>query len=215
MTLAEHYRTGMPARMSLLPIDAAGRPVPKFVEWIDGKPDFRIMSAKHLVMAVRHRLCWVCGHGLGRHLSFTVGPMCLINLISAEPPSHHECATYSATHCPFLTNPERDRRENNLPDNAGKPAGIMIARNPGVTAVITTTRFSANPQPAGLLFQIGEPEKVEWYSEGRPASRDEVEASIASGMPILLAADAGTPEEAEAHQAIAREVAAARRWFPA
>jgi hypothetical protein len=35
--------------------------------------------------------------------SFVVGPMCGINRNSAEPPSHKECAQWSARNCPFLS----------------------------------------------------------------------------------------------------------------
>ena len=39
----------------------------------------------------------------------------------------------------------------------------------------------------GVLIQMGEPESVEWYAEGRRATREEVMESIESGLPNLLA----------------------------
>jgi len=213
------YTSNLPPRMRGLPIDEAGRPVPKFVEWIDGKPDFRIMSSKQLRDSVMHRYCWVCGQQMGAHAVFTAGPMCLINLNSAEPPSHYECALYSATHCPFLTNPNKVRREGNMPEDPQEPAGMMIARNPGVTALIVVKHWTVWREGSGILFNIGtrrlngpaEIERVEWYAYGRPATREEVVNSIDTGMPALVDA-CGTDQLALTM--LARMVDDARKWLP-
>lgn len=93
----------LPPRIAKLPTDERGYPVPYFVEWIDGKPDFRVMSSKNLARAVKYRRCWICGEELGRFLCFTIGPMCGVNRISSEPPSHYDCARFAVSACPFLT----------------------------------------------------------------------------------------------------------------
>src|SRR5258708_35755545 len=100
----------LPSRMLSLPIDDRGYVVPWFVDWIDGKPEFRAMDGKKFVRAVREKLCWVCGERLGRYMTFVAGPMCGINRTSSEPPSHLECARWSARNWPFLSNPEMIRR---------------------------------------------------------------------------------------------------------
>src|SRR5262249_28082369 len=142
----------LPERMKRLPVDARGFVVPWFVEWFhaDGKPlesvstpiragdypDFRVVDSRKMGLAYRNRLCWVCGGVLGRHLAFTVGPMCIVNRTSGEPPAHRECAIFSAIACPFLSKPAVERRENNLPmpeEIRVHPA--MLQRNPGVAAV--------------------------------------------------------------------------------
>jgi hypothetical protein len=183
------YQKDMPPRMHGLPLDDAGRPVPYFVEYVDGKPDFRVMSAHHMKRAITERLCWVCGQSMFKFATFTAGPMCLVNLNSAEPPSHHECAVYSALHCPFLTNPAKVRREAHLPEAKVDPAGISILRNPGVTCLIVTDRWLPYRDGMGILFSIGrrrwadEPriERVEWYAEGRPATTPGMAALRAAG----------------------------------
>jgi hypothetical protein len=96
----------LPSRMKTLPVDERGYPVPWFVDWVDGKPEFRAMDGNKWESAVRYRLCWVCGGTLGVNKSFVAGPMCGINRTSAEPPCHLECATWSARNCPFLKNPQ-------------------------------------------------------------------------------------------------------------
>jgi hypothetical protein len=201
----------LPDRMSRLPLDSAGRPVPFFVEWIDGKPDFRVTSANALARAISQRLCWVCAQPLGsQRATFVIGPMCAVNRTSSEPPSHRDCAVWSATHCPFLANPDKVRREANLPTGYTPAAGTAITRNPGVTLCWTTRYWSWFRAPggaysnAGILCRIGEPERVVWYAEGRDATRAEVLASIESGLPALVStAKQQDEDEANGGKAIA------------
>jgi hypothetical protein len=184
----------LPDRMKRLPV-RRGYPVPWFVEWVDadrnpmligeGEPAFHIMSGVRFSRALTESHCWVCGGRLGRYSTFVVGPMCVVNRTSAEPPSHLDCAEWSARNCPFLARPHAKRRAVTEP--VREVAGIMIERNPGVTAVWTTRRPSVfNDGKGGLLFDIGEPEHVSWWAEGRPATRAEVDASIESGLPVLM-----------------------------
>ena len=184
------HQQAMPGRMALLPQDKARHPVPWFVAWIDGKPDFRVIGPGKLAEAVRCSLCWVCGHGFsgGEDRAFVIGPMCAVNRVSSEPPSHVECATWSAANCPFLTTPQMVRRERHLPDGTENPAGIMIRRNPGVALVWVTGYRSWKLRDLGggeLLFAIGEPKRALWFACGQEATRAEVLASIDSGLPLL------------------------------
>lgn len=178
----------LPARIATLPLDPdRDLPVPWFVPWIDGKPEFRAVTHSRLELAVRANLCWICGGGLGAHKAFVLGPMCAVNRNSAEPPNHRECAIYAATHCPFLITPRRKRREKDLPEGAGleNTAGVALSRNPGVALVWVTKRYRPHREGPGLLFQIGDPVETLWFAEGRQATRDEVMASMDSGLPSL------------------------------
>jgi hypothetical protein len=85
----------LPKTMRKLPLER-GFPVPWFVDWIDGKPEFRAMNPQRYRSAIRERLCWVCGEKIGISLCFVAGPMCGINRTSSEPPSHIDCARWSA-----------------------------------------------------------------------------------------------------------------------
>src|SRR5438046_1182517 len=106
-----------PAKMRALPVHR-GYPVPWFVAWVNGEPEFRAADGKKWALAVTKHYCWVCGQSLGRYQTFVLGPMCGINRTSAEPPCHLECARYSAKNCPFLSKPHMTRRENGLRDGA-------------------------------------------------------------------------------------------------
>ena len=78
-----------------------------------------------------------------------------------------------------------------MPAAATGPAGIGLKRNPGVTCLWTTrtyTIFRAGTDGGardGILFNLGEPDTVEWFAEGREATRAEVEESVMSGLPLL------------------------------
>lgn len=176
--------TAPPKFMAKLPIDKRGYCVPWFVRWIDGQPEFRAMDMYKFDAAIDQRLCWTCGGKLFGEEVFVIGPMCAVNRISSEPPSHRECAQYSAQNCPFLSRPQMVRRKDGLED-IKQPAGVMIERNPGVTLLWFTRRYRILDAGNGRLFQIGRPFKVEWYCRGRIATRDEIIEAIESGTPLL------------------------------
>jgi len=199
----------LPKRMRSLPVDERGYVCPWFIAWVDGKPEFRAMDGRKWALAVEKKLCWVCGQPLGTRFAFVVGPMCGINRISSEPPSHSDCAEFSAKACPFLSMPKMVRRDDDDLAKIKVPAaGIMLERNPGVALLWYTRSYEvfrvtcgeANP---GYLISMGDPFEAGWYSHGRYATRQEVEEAIASGLPALLeACDAeATPEDREAARA--------------
>lgn len=197
-------------RIKKLPIDERGYPVPMFVQWIEGefpdvksmprgqgRPDFRIVDPNHILACVKESRCWVCGEPLGVHRAYVIGPMCAINHNSAEPPSHVECAEWSVKGCPFLTKPHMKRREDEMTkQSAGNVPGVMIKRNPGVTLVWQVRNHIKvwNDGRGGILFDVGEPEKVTWWKEGRPATNEECIESINSGIETILAV-CESPEE--------------------
>lgn len=188
----------IPLRLKSLPISPKGWPVPWFVGWIkngkpckpgDGEPDFRTMDGDKFKLALRQHRCWVCGGLLGIHKAFTIGPMCAINRVISEPPSHRDCAIFSAQVCPFLSQPRMRRNEKDLPEETTGPAGFHLKRNPGAICVWITKSYRAfRPRHGGdgILFSLGHPLEVLWFAEGRKATRSEVMASINSGYPSLL-----------------------------
>ena len=97
--------------------------------------------------------------------------MCAVNRVSSEPPAHPACARYAVQACPFLANPRMRRNENDLPDERIDAAGVHFARNPGVT-VLWSSLYASRPfdvligEP-GVLFELGAPERVEWWTPGR------------------------------------------------
>jgi hypothetical protein len=185
----------LPTRMRQLPISSTGYPTPWFVATLaDGTRDFRVVDHNKIVQAIKRRLCWCCGQPLGKHLAFVIGPMCAVNRVTAEPPAHRDCALYSVRACPFLSKPRMRRNDVDLPEGATQPPGHAIARNPGAMVLWMTDNYRPfRPPGGGVLIELGEPIELQFYREGRKATRDEVMESIDSGMPILrdLAANEG------------------------
>jgi hypothetical protein len=178
----------VPGRMQHRPISSKGFPVPWFVAQINGEWDFRVIGPGKIAEAHNHRKCWLCGGQMGRWSVFTIGPMCSVNRVSAEPPAHLSCAEYAAKACPFLTQPRMRRNDKGLEETgAVQAAGIMISRNPGVTLLWITKSYRLVQAGDGVLFRLGPAARVFWYAEGRTATRAEVDASIASGLPLLEA----------------------------
>jgi hypothetical protein len=212
----------LPSRIKTLPVDHRGYPVPWFVQWFhpDGSActlppdpeidhaDFRVVDSRKKHLAVRLKLCWICGGNLGSNLAFVIGPMCAINRISSEPPSHRACAEFAAIACPFLTKPQVVRRMDDLPADYKDAPGIMSLRNPGVTLMWITHSFSlmhCGPTANDYLFKVGAPLETLWYCQGRAATRAEIDASIAGGLPDLMkmAEEEGAESKRDAEQAVA------------
>ncbi len=177
-----------PPAIRALPVDPRGYPIPWFVDVNEnGVADFRVIGYDRVGEAIRDRLCWICGQRLGPMNVFVIGPMCAVNRISSEPPSHLKCARWAVTACPFLTRPMAKRNDRDMPDHVPAP-GIMIERNPGVALMWScldyeTFRWRTD---VGELFNIGAPVRVQWFAQGRSATREEVLESIATGLPALV-----------------------------
>lgn len=200
------------ARIAKLPIDR-GFPVPWFVDRIKGKPEFRAMAVHKHAKALRKKLCWVCGEPLDFNGTFVIGPMCAINRVSSEPPSHLECARWSARNCPFLTMREPERRDDATTEGMRSIGGIAIRRNPGVALLWTTPNWNTfSDGNGGILIKIGEPVATEWWARGRAATREEVLESVRTGLPSLE--ELAMAQGREAMAALAQTKQAAEVFYP-
>lgn len=203
----------MPPRIAKLPRDHRGFPIPWFVaELADGSRDFRVADAHKAERAVRNQLCWVCGERLGKFLAFVIGPMCVVTRVTSEPPCHQECAVFSALACPFLTRPRMRRNDQDLPAGHTTPPGEFITRNPGVVCVYTTRSYRRFESGTGPLIRLGAPTQIMWFAEGASATRDQVQASIDSGYPLLL--DSAQRQGSEAVEELAKDRAITMQLLP-
>lgn len=204
----------LPSRMARRPVSSKGFPVPYFVtarNRATGEWDFRFVDPKMTMRCHNKRLCWLCGEPLERFrpFAFTIGPMCSINRVSSEPPSHIDCANYAVRACPFLSRPAMKRNEADLTaSQKGQmiedAPGIAIAHNPGVTLIWTTKKYQIERDGGGFLFFIGEPLDLRWFKEGRTATRAEIDAAIEKGLPYLIAAASAENALPELDEQIAR-----------
>ena len=178
----------IPDHLKGRPISATGNLIPWFVPRdLDGEPIAQAADPDKLRRAHLYKLCWCCGEPLGAHKAFLLGPMCMVNRITAEPPNHESCAEYAVRACPFLINPRMKRNPTTPEEHKLPPAGIMLKRNPGAVAIwITHTYLPFRDPNGGMLFSVGDPISIRFFREGRPATRTEILESINTGMPFLL-----------------------------
>lgn len=180
----------IPARMARRPVSAKGFPVPYFVTTKDeaGEWDFRRVESAPIVACIKRKLCWLCGEPLGQYVAFVIGPMCAVNRVSSEPPSHRDCAEYAIKACPFLSRPNMRRNDADLSEGEKNRAigGFAITHNPGVSLLWITKSYKPfGDGRGGLLIQIGPPLETYWYKERRQATRGEIDAAFDKGLPFL------------------------------
>lgn len=211
-------RTDLPPmtpRIAKLPVGKNGYPIPFFVAEVNGsREDFRVADSAKVVACVNKKLCWVCGEPLGIYKAFVIGPMCVVNRVSGDPASHLECAVYSCKSCPFLLRPQMVRREDDRTEEMeANVGGIMIKRNPGAMAIWVTKSFTIERQDPkkSPLFRLGDPVAIQWWREGRAATRAEIEESINTGLPLLR----GVCESQEENDALDQAVKTAQALLPA
>jgi hypothetical protein len=186
----------LPPEMARLPRDHRGYPVPEFVAWFDGLPDFRVLKPGYRETCYRQNRCWLCGGQMGKRKWFVIGPMCSITRTTMEPPSHRLCAEFAVKNCPFLTKPMAKRNERDLPEESHVD-GTMIDRNPGVSMIWETLSYEPFEVDNGWLITVGDPTDVTAWREGRKASREELLDSVISGLPILMAEAKKQGDQAE------------------
>jgi hypothetical protein len=212
----------LPPRIARLPKDGRGYPVPWFICWMkdgepcppgEGEPDFRVVAPGRIRDAYNQSKCWICGGSLIGHARvFVIGPMCVVNRVTSEPPNHRECAEFAARACPFIIHPRQKRDAKNMIEN-GVVAGTMIPRNPGAVCLYQTSKAKPFKAGDGVLFQLGDPIRIDWWAEGRKATRAEIEESIRTGMPLLMAE--ARKDGLEAVHALAQMHQAAMQLLPA
>ena len=211
----------MPERIKRLPKNDRGYPVPWFVAWIkddkpcevgQGEPDFRAIAPGKLAIAFSRKRCWICGDALGVHKVYVIGPMCVVNRVTSEPPSHRDCAEFAAKACPFIINPREKRDKKDMPFD-GSIAGIHLDRNPGAICLYETGVVKPFKAGDGYLFRLGDPTRIDWYARGRIATRAEIKESIDSGLPFLT--ELAERDGKEAIRQLAQELEATMKLLPA
>lgn len=147
---------------------------------------------------------------MGASQTFVVGPMCIANRNSGEPPGHRDCAEFAVQACPFILRPNMVRREDERTVNATGGGGVMIPRNPGVVAVYTSKDWKLTPDPNGKpLWNVGNYSHISWWREGRSATFAGVEESITSGAKYLFEICDSQEEHFMAQKAIAKALSIA------
>ena len=202
----------LPARMAKLTVDSRGYPVPWFVQWVDGAPNFQLVSPARFRQAIKFGSCWICGERLGARKTFVLGTLNIINRVTSEPACHYDCARFAAQACPFLVLPKAQYKD--IPEGATRFAEVT-GRNPGVVALWTTKTFKIESDGEGKqLIVVSEPVAVDWYARGELATRAAVKESLEDGLPLLYQRINKGDLRIEAIVALENAYAKAQRYLP-
>lgn len=130
----------------------AGMPVPAFIKWVDGKPNFRQIDEQQYMRHYQYRLCAICGTKLGLSCYWLGGEACMASHEFINGAMHRECAELSIRWCPFLnkTKPtyRGDLKGAPMQDMSGRPDRMYLLR--GVTSEIVMER-----EPNWVGFHAG------------------------------------------------------------
>jgi ferredoxin len=208
--------TIIPDKMRKRPLDARGYPVPWFVQWIDNKPDFRVMDMRKYSLALDKRRCWLCGANLGKCATFVAGLMSIVSRTSSEPPSHMECAKFAVRGCPFLTIPTAQYREANLPPGSYPTPGLLMD-NPEVSALWTCDSWTVetimgDDGQTARVVHFGDAKSVSYWKQGRAATDTEVMETFWRRLTILQRQ--AEQDGGSAPVRLAQRVDAALFWLP-
>ena len=103
----------IPDRMKKLPRDARGYPIPYVVlRGPDGAAYFTINDDRRVMQCRRGDLCPICGEKLTRGRWFLGGPRSAFDARGGyfDGPMHDSCMRYSASVCPYISNPKYRHR---------------------------------------------------------------------------------------------------------
>ena len=197
----------LPKYMHGMALTDNGYPALFFAKIIDGKPDIRVIDPAKVVASIKEKRCWLCGKPLGVHLAFVIMPISAVTRSTGEPPSHLDCALYAMRACPFLTRPFMRRRHAGMPEGIGAPGHVQMS-NPGASVLWVTRSYRPFPGPnGGILISVGPPDRVDWWAEGRLATRAEVDSAMEMSLPELYALCEKDRDPADSRRALDRQVA--------
>lgn len=97
------HRFNIPNCLAHLKVDPRGYPIPFFIPYRDGQPDFKFMCPVKQNRAIDESLCHVCGKKLNKdYVYFITGPVGLQNTTVSDPGMHRECAEFAMQVCPHM-----------------------------------------------------------------------------------------------------------------
>lgn len=178
--------TPLPPRIQKLATDERGYPVPWFVDWVDGRPEWNAISPRKWARAICEKCCWVCGRPFGTHLDFVIEPICGITRSASEIPCHRDCARWSIVNFSLLLQSPLPRRRDALPPEIQTVSGILLRRNPGVMLEWTCRDYLVTQNGLrNYLIDLGKPSSLDFWLDRRRAEPAEIKISIQAGLLAL------------------------------
>ena len=180
----------IPDSMAALPLDGRGLPVPHFVPWFDGEPDFSRVKPGALEFSHQNNLCWLCNEFLGVSKWFILDDITrCINRTASHLPSHRACAEFAAKNYPCMTQAQH-----------------------GCSCLWETNAYRVFTDLEGrITIDIGEASGATFWCDGRKASQEQVLESVRNSIGKLQAEAIGNGPMAMVE--LVRKVEDFRRWL--
>jgi hypothetical protein len=103
----------IPKELAHLKIDERGYPVPFFVPYVNGKPNFRFTDHEKIWESVESNRCGVCGKKLYKDYSYIItGVIGMGNRVSSDAAMHRVCAEFALVSCPHMFYEKATRKED-------------------------------------------------------------------------------------------------------
>lgn len=141
----------IPERMSSLPLDERGYPIPFIVFRDDNnKPHFTINDEYKRLSIIKQDRCPICGEKLLRGRWFVGGPLSAFHPegLYLDSGMHHECMNYAMQVCPYLAAPKYLKR---ISDKTVKTEDISQSR-----LFIDPTVIDARPDVFVAIMTTGQ-----------------------------------------------------------
>lgn len=137
----------IPEYLKHLKVNSKGYPIPFFVAYVDGKPDFRLLDARKQGYCIDQKLCAICGKKLFKNSYYFIsGPEGYKNKIATDPAMHRNCAEYSLNMCPHLHIEKTTRRESGL-EKLHEQQGEIMLDKPPMLLLIKADSFKRHNEP--------------------------------------------------------------------
>lgn len=159
----------IPKELSHLKVDKRGYPVPFFVSYIKGEPEFRFLNPDRLQMIFDTKVCNICGKKLPKdYCYFISGPLGLKNCVATDGGMHRVCAEFSLQACPHIFFQKAQYREN---DERGKIAAAntpayQVKEKPTELFLVKVDKWEQFPGEYMLKFRPVSNERYE-YIDGK------------------------------------------------
>lgn len=131
-------------------------PVPFVQQWVDGKPDFRVIDPEKVEECVRKTLCAICGIKLGEFSWFIGGDKCRYGHQFTDWAMHEQCAEFASATCPFVSGDRSGYSERALPENAVTVPHVSAVRPVMMYRFKTRTKqIRVTETVEGFVFEAG------------------------------------------------------------
>lgn len=159
----------IPSSLKHLSVDERGYPIPYFVAYVNGKPDFRLYDSEKWRLCIKFDKCAICGRkNHPKSYFFIGGELMSKNKVSSDNAMHRACAEFSLQACPHMYFQKADRNDHG--DEYKKAQGnnpFLVESKPTAIHLIKADKYWVETIQGARLIQFRKvSEEVYTYQNG-------------------------------------------------